>query len=189
MASKEVRKGQKKGVCQHFMAVFDSHRYCPTCRENLKGDDACVLKNTDCVVCRNFTPEEKKRLEERKRYVRKANKGSVQQTEEDLLGESDGSSLSAESRREIEQEFFPSFHDPPPSTNVALGDQVSQNLGLTRLSLNTPARPAETVPATPRTEIALLKFHCSKQDSRIDMLLKMMQQTQKMHHFKQHIYS
>ena len=38
-ASKEKPRSSK---CCHFCLPFDSHNYCPTCREANKGDDPCV---------------------------------------------------------------------------------------------------------------------------------------------------
>ena len=48
--------GQRKGVCGHFVAAYDSHDYCPACRQcsRLAPDNVNIIT---CVICRGW-PEE-----------------------------------------------------------------------------------------------------------------------------------
>ena len=52
--------GQKRGTCRHVMALFDSHKKCARCREEV-GDDPCV-KKLDCQICKGFTPAQVQQL-------------------------------------------------------------------------------------------------------------------------------
>ena len=54
--------GQKRGLCCHLMAGFDSHAHCAHCRDKGKGDDPCVKKETDCQFCNVLTYDKKARL-------------------------------------------------------------------------------------------------------------------------------
>ena len=47
--------------CRHFCLPFDSHNYCPSCREANKGDEPCV----------SFSDKQMTKIKNRKRYVRK----------------------------------------------------------------------------------------------------------------------
>ena len=49
--------GQRRGICDHVMASFDSHSKCARCCNKGVGEDDCVLKK-DCAVCKGFTPEQ-----------------------------------------------------------------------------------------------------------------------------------
>ena len=52
--------GQKRGSCDHAMAIFDGHAFCARCREKGKGEEPCIAnKDTaDCSLCNSFTPEQ-----------------------------------------------------------------------------------------------------------------------------------
>ena len=47
--------GQKRGLCGHLMAGFDSHTYCARCRDKGKGTDPCSF-------CNILTKDQKARL-------------------------------------------------------------------------------------------------------------------------------
>ena len=53
--------GQRKGTCGHAMALFDTHTKCARCRDKGLGQDTCVEKK-DCVICNNFTEDQKLQL-------------------------------------------------------------------------------------------------------------------------------
>ena len=53
--------GQRRGLCGHLLAGFDSHAYCAHCRDKSKGDNPCV-KNMDCKFCNSLSSEQKARL-------------------------------------------------------------------------------------------------------------------------------
>ena len=45
-----------------FFFTFDSHNYCPTCRESGKGDDPCVTSEAPCDICASFTDEQMNKI-------------------------------------------------------------------------------------------------------------------------------
>ena len=49
--------GQRRGLCRHAMAGFDTHSKCARCRDKGLGDDPCILKK-ECVICKGFTPDQ-----------------------------------------------------------------------------------------------------------------------------------
>ena len=53
--------GQKRGLCGHVMAGFDSHAYCARCRDKGKGTDPCVEKK-HFSFCNILTQDQKARL-------------------------------------------------------------------------------------------------------------------------------
>ena len=67
-ANKDKPRAQK---CRHFCFSFDLHNYCPTCREAGKGDDPCVTFETPCQICTSFSDEQLKKIQNRKRYLKK----------------------------------------------------------------------------------------------------------------------
>ena len=89
--NKDKPRAQK---CRHFCFSFDLHNYCPTCREAGKGDDPCVTFETPCDICASFTDGQMKKIQHRKRYLKKQKaETSTKDDELDLLGEGDGDSL------------------------------------------------------------------------------------------------
>ena len=88
MAKVQVKKGQKQASgCHYFMADWDSHHYCPSCRDKGKGDDVCVVeKQEDCYICLQFTLDQVKKLKAKK-VLRKIKEGSMpKELEDSLLG-------------------------------------------------------------------------------------------------------
>ena len=53
MVEVQVKKGQKQASgCCHFMADWDSHHFCPSCRDKGKGDGVCVVEQQeDYYIC------------------------------------------------------------------------------------------------------------------------------------------
>ena len=89
--NKDKPRAQK---CRHFCFSFDLHNYCPTCREAGKGDDPCVTFETPCDICASFTDDQMKKIQHRKRYLKKQKvETSTKDDELDLLGEGDGDSF------------------------------------------------------------------------------------------------
>ena len=128
--NKDKLRAQK---CCHFCFSFDIHNYCPTCREAGKGDDHCVTFETPCDICASFTDDQMKKIQHRKRYLKKQKaETSTKDDELDLLGEGDGDSFTG-SNADLESAADNLFTSPPPS-----------------LSLKTPAK---SVPPTPGTAL------------------------------------
>ena len=109
--NKDKPRAQK---CRHFCFSFDLHNYCPTCRETGKGDDPCVTFETPCHICTSFTDEQLKKIQNRKRYLKKQKaETSCKDNELDLLGEDDGDSFTG-SNADLESAADNLFTPPPP---------------------------------------------------------------------------
>ena len=136
--NKDKPRAQK---CRHFCFSFDLHNYCPTCREAGKGDDPCVTFETPCDICASFTDEQMKKIQHRKRYLKKQKaETSSKDNELDLLGEGDGDSFTG-SNADLESAADNLFTSPPPRPHP---------LAFSSLSLKTPAK---SVPPTPGTAL------------------------------------
>ena len=134
--NKDKPRAQK---CRHFCFSFDLHNYCPTCREAGKGDDPCVTFETPCDICASFTDDQMKKIQHRKRYLKKQKaETSTKDDELDLLGEGDGDSFNG-SNADLESAADNLFTSPHP-----------QPLPFSSLSLKTPAK---SVPPTPGTAL------------------------------------
>ena len=126
--------------CHHFCHAFDTHNYCPTCREAGKGDDPCVTFISPCDICASFTEEQLPKITHRKRYVKKPDKKADKNDQElDLLGNNSVESF-AGSQADLESAADHLFTSPPRP----------QPLAFEALSLKTPAK---TVPPTPGTAL------------------------------------
>ena len=122
--------------CHHFCHAFDTHNYCPTCREAGKGDDPCVTFISPCDICASFSEEQLTKITHRKRYVKKPDKNDQ---ELDLLGDNSVESF-AGSQADLESAADHLFTSPPRP----------QPLAFAALSSRTPAK---TVPPTPGTAL------------------------------------
>ena len=49
---------KSKSSCGHVKPSFDGHNRCMWCRSQLKGDDPCVLGESDCFHCQALTVEQ-----------------------------------------------------------------------------------------------------------------------------------
>ena len=126
MSSHQTNKDKLRSIkCCHFCFVFDSHNYCPTCRESGKGDDPCVTFESPCEICASFTEERLIKITHRKRYVKKQNRDTTSSKDDELNLESAADNL---------------FTSPPHP----------QPLPFSSLSIKTPAT---TVPPTPGTAL------------------------------------
>ena len=128
--------------CSHFCHPFDTHNFCPTCREAGKGDDLCVTLVSSCTICSSFTEEQITKISHRKRYSKKSDKkDKAEDMGLELLGDNSIESFGG-SQAELEiaaDRLFTSLPHPQP-------------LSFESLSIRTPAR---TVPPTPGTALQL----------------------------------
>ena len=86
-ASKDKPRSSK---CLHFCLPFDSHNYCPACREANKGDNPCVTLEKPCEICSGFSEEQLLKMKNRRRYVRKQKATDTSKDDDlDLLGDED----------------------------------------------------------------------------------------------------
>ena len=109
--NKDKPRAQK---CCHFCFSFDLHNYCPTCREAGKDDDPCVTFEMPCDICASFTDDQMKRIQHRKRYLKKQKaETSTKDDELDLLGEGDRDSFTG-SNADLESASDNLFTSPPP---------------------------------------------------------------------------
>ena len=139
--NKDKPRAQK---CRHFCFSFDLHNYCPTCREAGKGDDPCVTFETPCDICASFTDDQMKKIQHRKRYLKKQKADTNTKDDElDLLGKGDGDSFTG-SNADLESAADNLFTSPPPPP------PRPQPLPFSSLSLKTPAK---SVPPTPGTAL------------------------------------
>ena len=125
--------------CQHFFLPFDSHNYCPSCREAKKGDDPCVTLESPCDICASFLDEQMTKIKNRKCYVRKQKADTSRDNELDLLDDEDVDSLTG-SQADLKGAAQQLFASPPGR----------RPLRFESLSLKTPAK---TVPPTPGTAL------------------------------------
>ena len=119
----------RSGKCRHFCFPFDTHNYCPTCRESGKGDDPCVTFESLCQICSSFT-EDQMKISQRKYYIKKqkSHTANSKDDELDLLGD-DVDSFTG-SNADLESAADNLFTSPPRP----------QPLPFSSLSLKTPSR-------------------------------------------------
>ena len=98
--------------CRHFCLPFDSHHYCPSCREANKGDDPCVTLESPYEICASFSDEQMNKIKNRKRYVRKQKADTSRDNELDLLGDEDVDSFTG-SQADLEGAAAQLFASPP----------------------------------------------------------------------------
>ena len=114
MSLHQTNKDKPRALkCRHFCFSFDLHNYCPTCREAGKGDDPCVTFETPCQICTSFTDEQLKKIQHRKRYLKKQKvETSSKDDKLDLLGEGDRDSFTG-SNADLESAADNLFTSPP----------------------------------------------------------------------------
>ena len=55
MSSHQVSSNKPRSFkCRHCCFAFDTHNYCPSCREARKGDDPSVTNEKLCIICSAF---------------------------------------------------------------------------------------------------------------------------------------
>ena len=143
MASHQASRDKPRAAkCNHFCHPFDTHNFCPTCREAGKGDDPCVTLVSSCTICSSFTEEQITKISHRKRYSKKSDKkDKAEDTGSELLGDNSIESFGG-SQAELEMAADRLFTSPP----------CPQPLSFEALSSRTPAR---TVAPTPGTALQL----------------------------------
>ena len=119
--------------------LFDTHTYCPTCRESGKGDDPCVINPSPCNICANFSKEQQIKIKHRCQYVRKQKASGPCNTSKD-----DDLDLFVD---DMEAFSGPQADLEGPADN--LFSSHPQPLRFESLSLKTP----QTVPPTPGTAL------------------------------------
>ena len=121
--------------CHHFCHAFDTHNFCPTCREAGKGEDPCVIFISPCDICASFTEEQLTKITHRKSYVKKPDKYDQVLY---LLGDNSVESFAGSQAdlKSATDHLFTSLPRPQPLAFEAL--------------LRTPAK---TVPPTPHTAL------------------------------------
>ena len=162
MSSHQSNKDKPRASkCHHFCHAFDTHNYCPTCREAGKGDDPCVTFVSPCEICTSFTEEQLTKITHRKRYIKKPDKKADRNDQElDLLGDNSVESFVG-LQADLESAADNLFTSPPQPQPLAFG----------ALLLKTPAK---TVPPTPGTvlqqklETKLEKSLGSRLDIQVD---------------------
>ena len=77
----------RSSKCRHFCFLFDTHKYCPTCRESGRGVEPYVIGDEPCQTCAGFTEEQLLKIKHRRRYVRKQKASDTSKDDLDLLGE------------------------------------------------------------------------------------------------------
>ena len=142
MSSHQTNKDKPRASkCRHFCFLFDTHNYCPTCREAGKSDDPCVTFQMPCDIYGSFTDEQMNKIQHRKHYIKKQKRDTTSSKDDelDLLGEGDGDSFTG-SNTDLESAADNLFTSPP----------CPQPLPFSSFSLKTPAK---TVPPTPGTAL------------------------------------
>ena len=135
-SSKDKPRSSK---CNHFCQPFDSHGYCPSCRDAGKGDDLCVTKAGTCQICASFTDEQSTKIANRRRYKKKHPTSQASDKDRDeVLGDSFESFSGSQAELEAAADHL--FTSPPRP----------RPLSFDPLPLTTPGR---TVPPTPSTAL------------------------------------
>ena len=140
MSSHQASSNKPRSLkCRQFCLPFDTHNYCPSCREAGKGDDPCVTNEKPCNICSAFTEEQLLKIKHRRRYVWKQKVADIYKDDElDLLGDDDVEAFSG-SQADLEGAAENLFSSPPHV----------QPLHFETLSLKT----LKTVPPTPGTAL------------------------------------
>ena len=87
MSSHQRNKDKPRALkCHHFCHSFDTHNFCPTCREADKGDDPCVTFISPCNICASFKEEQMIKLLKKQKFKN--------DDELDLLGDQEVESFS-----------------------------------------------------------------------------------------------
>ena len=132
MSSHQSNKDKPRALkCHHFCHSFDTHNFCPTCREAGKGDDPCVTVISPCNICASFTEEQMIKITHRKRYVKKQKSDSPKNDDKlELLVNQEVESFSG-SHADLESAADHLFTYPPrpqPLAFEALLLKLQQNL-------------------------------------------------------------
>ena len=121
MSSHQASAKARSSKCRHFCYPFDTHNYCPTCRDSGKGDDPCVINQSPCNICDSFTEEQQIKIKHRRRYIRKQKTSDTNTSKDDLdlLGD-DGDAFSG-SQADLEgaaENLLSSSTSPTPAFRI-----------------------------------------------------------------------
>ena len=134
MPAHQTNKDKPRSIkCHHFCFAFDSHNYCPTCRESGKGDDPCVTFESPCEICASFTEEQLIKITHRKRYVKKQKRDTT--SSKDSTEDVDSFTGSHADLESAADNLFTSTTRPQP-------------LPFSSLSIKTPAKTVAPTPGT-----------------------------------------
>ena len=125
------------------MAEWDSHHYCPKCRDDLKGDDLCV-KSLECNICSAFSEDQKKTIRNRNRYKSKKDQGSSLFGDNSKDGSIDDSLLDEDESSATVSSQLPSSQKNR-SIEDKLGRLFSEFQNLSQRIQNLEPKGAETV--------------------------------------------
>ena len=138
MSSHQTNKDKPRSAkCRHFCFSFDTHNYCPTCRESGKDDDLCVTFESPCGLCAAFTEEQLIKITHRKCYVKKQKRDTNKDDELDLLGDEHFESFTG-SHADFES----------AADNLFTSSPRPQPLPFESLSIKTPAKSVPPIPGT-----------------------------------------
>ena len=114
--SHQASKDKPRSSKCHFCLPFDSHNYCPACREANNEGDPCVTLEKPCEICSGFSEELLLKIKNRHRYVRKQKATDTSKDDDlDLLGDEDVESFSG-SHADLEDAADNLFVSPPHHT-------------------------------------------------------------------------
>ena len=113
MSSHQASAMARSSKCRHFCYPFDTHNYCPTCRESGKGYNTCVTNQSPCNICDSFTEKQQIKIKHRRQYIRKQKTSDHNTSKDDidLLGD-DGDGFSG-SQIDLEGAAENLFSSPP----------------------------------------------------------------------------
>ena len=152
----------KAKACGHFINPFDSHVYCPSCRESgtvraKQQGDPCML-GQPCPICQSFSQEQLDKIANRRKYQKKSRpsthrpdlSGDLETAESDI-------SISAEKEAtllDLSEEAQPQAEhtqEPLVQTQAFQGREppVMLNVAKNPISHSTPIVATTAVPATP----------------------------------------
>ena len=81
MASPKIKKNCVRG---HIMAVYDTHRWCHSCRARGLGQDPCVVGEELCGPCEDLSDEHRVALERFPYQERKAKRARAALSRDEL---------------------------------------------------------------------------------------------------------
>ena len=141
MSAHQTNKDKPRSSnCRHFCFPFDTHNYCPTCRESGKGDDPCVTFEDLCQICA-FTEEQMLKISQRKHYIKKQKGHTASSKDDELDLQGDDVESSTGSNADLESAADNLFTSPPrlqpllfsslslrPTPGTALQHKIEANL-------------------------------------------------------------
>ena len=129
MSSHQVSVQARSSKCRHFCYPFDTHNYCPTCRESGKGDDPCVTNQSPCNISESFS-EQQIKIKHRRRYIRKQKTLDVNTSKYDLdlLGDDSDAFSGSQKPLRFESLSLKTPQTVPPTPGTALQNKIESRL-------------------------------------------------------------